>query len=92
MPGGDRTGPMGEGPMTGRGAGFCTGNSQAGYSSSFSRLGLGLRRGRGFMMYPQSQMQMGQYSSPTLMRPHGGGGFFRRGGGGRGRGRRFRQW
>ena len=25
MPGGDRTGPMGMGPMTGRGAGFCAG-------------------------------------------------------------------
>ena len=25
MPGGDRTGPMGIGPMTGRGAGYCTG-------------------------------------------------------------------
>ena len=23
MPGGDKTGPMGDGPMTGRGAGFC---------------------------------------------------------------------
>ena len=25
MPGGDRTGPAGRGPMTGRGAGFCAG-------------------------------------------------------------------
>ena len=25
MPGGDRTGPMGVGPMTGRGEGFCAG-------------------------------------------------------------------
>ena len=25
MPGGDRTGPMGEGPLTGRGAGYCAG-------------------------------------------------------------------
>ena len=25
MPGGDRTGPIGRGPMTGRGAGFCAG-------------------------------------------------------------------
>jgi hypothetical protein len=25
MPGGDRTGPRGMGPMTGKGAGYCTG-------------------------------------------------------------------
>jgi len=25
MPGGDRTGPIGMGPMTGRGMGYCTG-------------------------------------------------------------------
>ena len=25
MPGGDRTGPLGQGPRTGRGAGYCTG-------------------------------------------------------------------
>ena len=25
MPGGDRTGPLGQGPMTGRGAGYCGG-------------------------------------------------------------------
>ncbi len=32
MPGGDGTGPQGNGPMTGRGAGYC-----AGYSMSFPR-------------------------------------------------------
>ncbi|MBN1395131.1 MAG: DUF5320 domain-containing protein [Pirellulales bacterium] len=31
MPGGDRTGPMGLGPMTGRGAGYCAGFAFAGY-------------------------------------------------------------
>ncbi|MBN1394643.1 MAG: DUF5320 domain-containing protein [Pirellulales bacterium] len=31
MPGGNRTGPMGMGPMTGRGAGYCAGNSVPGY-------------------------------------------------------------
>jgi len=33
MPGGNRTGPMGMGAMTGRGAGFCTGNAVPGYMS-----------------------------------------------------------
>ncbi|MBN1155541.1 DUF5320 domain-containing protein [candidate division KSB1 bacterium] len=31
MPGGDRTGPTGMGPMTGRGAGLCAGYSVPGY-------------------------------------------------------------
>jgi len=31
MPGGDRTGPAGLGPMTGRGAGFCAGYPVAGF-------------------------------------------------------------
>ena len=32
MPGGDRTGPMGMGPMTGRGAGYCAGFAVAGFA------------------------------------------------------------
>lgn len=31
MPRGDGTGPVGAGPMTGRGAGFCAGYSVPGY-------------------------------------------------------------
>ena len=31
MPGGNRTGPMGVGPMTGRGAGYCAGYGVPGY-------------------------------------------------------------
>ena len=31
MPGGDRTGPLGRGPMTGRGAGYCAGYSGQGF-------------------------------------------------------------
>jgi len=34
MPKGDKTGPMGMGPMTGRGAGYCKGNDSAGYYSA----------------------------------------------------------
>jgi len=33
MPGGDGTGPMGLGPMTGRAAGFCTGYGIPGYAN-----------------------------------------------------------
>lgn len=53
MPGGDRTGPMGRGPMTGRGLGLCAGNSNPGYAnpsgSGYGRgFGFGRGRGRGF--------------------------------------------
>ena len=68
MPRGDRTGPEGEGPLTGRQAGFCAGNDRPGYAepgpgyAGYSR-GCGGRRFAG--------------------RPFGGGRFGgRRGGGG----------
>ena len=49
MPGGDRTGPQGFGPMTGRAAGFCAGYSMPGYASSVGGRGMGMgwRRGMG---------------------------------------------
>ena len=43
MPGGDRTGPMGQGPRTGRAAGYCAGFDAPGYAN----LGFGFGRGRG---------------------------------------------
>ncbi|MBN1504693.1 MAG: DUF5320 domain-containing protein [Candidatus Eisenbacteria bacterium] len=50
MPGGDRTGPSGMGPMTGRAAGYCGGNGMPGYMNpAFGRgFGGGFGRGRGF--------------------------------------------
>jgi hypothetical protein len=42
MPGGDRTGPYGGGPRTGRGLGYCADNDQPGYTAAFGR---GFRRG-----------------------------------------------
>ncbi|HQP52353.1 MAG TPA: DUF5320 domain-containing protein [Syntrophorhabdaceae bacterium] len=56
MPGGDGTGPLGFGPMTGRGAGFCSGYGIPGYANSlfgrgyraFGRGRIGGRGGRGF--------------------------------------------
>jgi len=54
MPWGDRTGPWGFGPRTGRGLGFCSGYSAPGYSNPFSpgggrwvMMGRGGGRGRG---------------------------------------------
>jgi len=56
MPYGDGTGPQGMGPMTGRGAGYCTGAGRPGFMNSvlgriwpgFQRgFGRGMGRGRG---------------------------------------------
>lgn len=46
MPRGDRTGPDGRGPMTGRGAGLCRGNDSPGYTSSGGGRFAGFRRMR----------------------------------------------
>lgn len=61
MPGGDGTGPMGYGPMTGRAAGFCAGSPVPGYRNAgrggFWGRGRGFRGwgrgfGRGFGFWP----------------------------------------
>lgn len=43
MPAGDRTGPMGRGPRSGRATGFCTGHNMPGYANAAP----GWRHGRG---------------------------------------------
>lgn len=48
MPRGDGTGPMGMGPMTGRGAGFCAGYGMPGYANPGFGGGRGMRRGGGW--------------------------------------------
>jgi len=49
MAGGNGTGPMGRGAMTGRRAGFCAGYSVPGYANSgYGRGGRGAGYGRGF--------------------------------------------
>ena len=48
MPFGDRSGPGGMGPMTGRGRGFCAGFDVPGYMNPDFRRGLGRARGFGF--------------------------------------------
>lgn len=49
MPRGDRTGPMGAGPMTGRAAGVCAGFAASGIANSGQGrgCGMGFRRGGG---------------------------------------------
>jgi len=63
MPGGNGTGPLGQGPMTGRAAGFCAGYQVPGYANpvggrgffgrgrGFGGRGGGFGRGRGFGWY-----------------------------------------
>jgi hypothetical protein len=47
MPGGDRTGPMGRGPKTGRAAGRCAGSEMPEYANRLSGRGVGMGFGRG---------------------------------------------
>jgi hypothetical protein len=47
MPGGDGTGPLGQGPMTGRAAGFCAGYPNPGFSKPGYGQGFGRGRDRG---------------------------------------------
>jgi hypothetical protein len=47
MPGFNGTGPMGAGPMTGGGRGYCTGGG-VGFQQGYGRQGFGRGRGRGY--------------------------------------------
>lgn len=83
MPAGDRTGPRGMGPLTGRAAGYCAGYPAPGYAD--------LIPGRGFLYAGMYGGMMPYYSPapyPVWGRPYGG--WFGRGQGrgfGRGAGR-----
>jgi Family of unknown function (DUF5320) len=54
MPRGDGTGPLGQGPLTGRGGGYCAGFVAPGFATSpgagrcAPTLGRGIGRGRGY--------------------------------------------
>lgn len=72
MPGGDKTGPSGEGPTTGRGMGYCRGNDNPGYRSSQGNqgrgFGMGFQRGPGFGRGSRSGFRGGYgnyYSEPV---------------------------
>ncbi len=47
MPRGDKTGPTGMGPMTGRAAGYCAGYRMPGYTNPLPGRGFGMGFGRG---------------------------------------------
>ena len=48
MPGGDGTGPMGMGPMTGRAAGYCAGYGMPGFMNALGGRGYGRVYGGGY--------------------------------------------
>jgi len=48
MPRGDRTGPAGEGPLTGRQMGYCAGNDNPGFVNQGRGYGRGFRGGFGY--------------------------------------------
>ena len=68
MPGGDRTGPTGQGPRTGRALGYCSGSNTPGYANpGFGRgLGRGWGRGlgRGFWGRGRGYWFRGNYPEP----------------------------
>jgi len=68
MPRGDGTGPMGMGPMTGRGVGFCAGVATPGYMNPTPGYGFGFGRGRGYrrMRYLTGMPGWARYDYPVF--------------------------
>ena len=76
MPRGDGTGPMGNGPMTGRGAGFCAGFAVPGVASALGRFGgfggFGCRRGAGGGMRGAGMQARNRFmAQPFMAQPYG---------------------
>ena len=89
MPWGDRTGPMGYGPMTGRGAGYCAGYQMPGSANPTPGRGFwgGAYPGMPALAYSQTYPSYGQTGYPDgLGRSFGFGRGVGRGWFGRGRG------
>ncbi len=68
MPQGDRTGPNGQGSMTGRGMGYCSGYNTPGcINQGFGRgMGRGFGRGRGFAWRART-MQIMPIQQPAVI-------------------------
>lgn len=63
MPGFNQSGPMGQGPMTGKGFGFCTGGDTPGYDKGFGGRGRGRGRRFGFGMGTSSLRGLGRWGN-----------------------------
>lgn len=70
MPGGDQTGPMGQGPISGRGMGYCSGSEQPGYMNRGQGRGMGrCKGGRGFGGGGWQRGQMGFMGPSNVEQP-----------------------
>jgi hypothetical protein len=69
MPAGDRTGPWGAGPRTGRGFGFCSGYDAPGYAYPAPGMGRGRGFGGGFGFGPGSGRGPGAGRGRRFHRP-----------------------
>ena len=72
MPRGNGTGPMGAGPMTGRGAGYCAGFSTPGFANQagYGGFGRGMGMGRGARVGGRGGMGFGfrnRFYAPETM-------------------------
>lgn len=72
MPAGNRRGPAGMGPMTGRGAGYCAGYTMPGYANPMGgrMMGFGMYGGHGYRNWFHATgqpgwMRMGAYPQPA---------------------------
>jgi len=70
MPRGDRTGPMGQGPMSGRGLGYGSGHNMPGYANQAPGRGFGMGwgGGRGFG-WGGGWRRGGRFNAPTFRGP-----------------------
>ena len=69
MPGGNRTGPVGTGPMTGRRAGFCAGFAIPGFANNNMGRGSGLGRGGGRSWYTGRSAEAAFANSWGIVQP-----------------------
>ena len=69
MPRGDRTGPMGQGPMTGRGAGSCGGFGRPGYADPFVGRGFGMGWRGGGRGWGGGWGRGGRFNAPSTPYP-----------------------
>ncbi len=69
MPGGDRTGPMGMGPTTGRALGYCAGFGAPGYMNPAPGWGRGFGRGWGRGFARRASGYRGGFGNPWYGTP-----------------------
>ncbi|KON32347.1 hypothetical protein AC477_03110 [miscellaneous Crenarchaeota group-1 archaeon SG8-32-1] len=69
MPTGDKTGPIGQGPMTGRAAGYCAGYSVPGFMNPINGYGKGFGRGCGRGWGRRFGRERFVYPQPVAVQP-----------------------